>query len=242
MDIGYDKQVGISNMIEYLRETQQMHNAPKIRGTTLSNFIKKNTLESAINYGFSPLDCLAENITWATLRRSFSVESILKFGMTFDIAVKIGLAPEHFGGDEGYNIIQKMNATEKELHDFLDNIVKLRKTGWSPAIAKEAGFNFEQILEIGGHEKEFRNMTNWSIKNMVLEFQPEAKQWIQAGFTPECTEDGAWDAAQYRTFISKETSKILPQEIIGEIKIPKVTKDYNYFNFYLTQKFHTASI
>jgi len=225
MDIGYDKQVGISTMIEYLRETNQMQNAPKIRGMTLTNFIKKNTLESATNYGFSPLDCLAENITWATLRRSFSVESILKFGMTFDVAIKIGLAPEHFGGDEGYDIIKKMNASEEELHDFLDDIVKLRKTGWSPAIAKEAGFSFEKIIEIGGHEKEFRNMNNWSIKNMVLEFQPDAKQWLQAGFTSACTEDGAWDATQYRTFISKETSKILP-ETIEENKILKVTKDY----------------
>ena len=225
MDIGYDKHVGVSTMIEYLRETKQMNSAEKIRKTTLKKFIKSNSLEDAINYGFTPLDCLAENISWETLRRSFSVESILKFGMTFDIAVKIGLKPENFGGDEGFPVIEKMKATNDELHDFLDHVSKLKKTGWSPAIAKEAGFTFDKLVEIGGSAKTFQAMKQWTIKNLVLEFQPSGVQWLKAGFDEKCTEDGAWDSTQYRQFIAKETAQVLPEDI-SETKNKQVSRDY----------------
>jgi len=225
MDIGYDKHVGISTMIEYLRETNQMQYAEKIRSTTLKKYIKNNTLESAMDMGFTALDCLAENITWEELRRKFSVESILKFGMTFDIATKIGLQPEHFGGDEGYAIIQKMNATTDEIHEFVDHISKLKKTNWSPAIAKEAGFDFQSIIDIGGNASTLESMKSWSIKNMVLEFQPTPQEWIKAEFTSDCTKDEAWDSKQYRQFVAKETANLSPEDI-EETKSKPLSKDY----------------
>ena len=225
MDIGYDKHVGISTMIEYLRETNQMQHAEKIRSTTLKKYIKNNSLESAIDLGFTALDCLSENITWETLRRNFSVDSILKFGMTFDVATKIGLQPEHFGGDEGYSVIEKMNATKEEVHTFLDHISKLKKTNWSPAVAKEAGFDFDKIIDIGGNAKTLQSMKQWSIKNIVLEFQPTPEQWLKAGFTSDCTKDEAWDSKQYRQFIAKETANITPEDL-EETKLKPISKDY----------------
>jgi hypothetical protein len=225
MDIGYDKHVGISTMIEYLRETNQMQHAEKIRSTTLKKYIKNNSLESAIDLGFTALDCLSENITWENLRRNFSVESILKFGMTFDVATKIGLQPEHFGGDEGYGVIEKMNATKEEVHSFLDHISKLKKTNWSPAVAKEAGFDFDKIIDIGGNANTLQSMKQWSIKNLVLEFQPTPEQWLKAGFTSDCTKDEAWDSKQYRQFIAKETANITPEDL-EETKLKPISKDY----------------
>jgi hypothetical protein len=225
MDIGYDKHVGISTMIEYLRETNQMQHAEKIRSTTLKKYIKNNSLESAIDLGFTALDCLSENITWENLRRNFSVESILKFGMTFDVATKIGLQPEHFGGDEGYGVIEKMNATKEEVHSFLDHISKLKKTNWSPAVAKEAGFDFDKIIDIGGNANTLQSMKLWSIKNLVLEFQPTPEQWLKAGFTSDCTKDEAWDSKQYRQFIAKETANITPEDL-EETKLKPISKDY----------------
>ena len=225
MDIGYDKHVGISTMIEYLRETDQMQHAEKIRSTTLKKYIKNNTLESSINMGFTPLDCVYENISWEQLRRKFSVESILKFGMTFDIATKIGLQPEHFGGDEGYTVIEKMKATPQEIHDFIDHISKLKKTNWSPAIAKEAGFTFQSIIDIGGNASTLQSMKSWTIKNIVLEFQPKPEEWLKAEFNSECTKDEAWDSKQYRQFIAKETAQLSPSDL-EEAKIKPVSKDY----------------
>ena len=225
MDIGYDKHVGISTMIEYLRETDQMQHAEKIRSTTLKKYIKNNPLESAIDMGFTPLDCLSENISWEQLRRKFSVESILKFGMTFDIATKIGLQPEHFGGDEGYTIIEKMKATNQEIHDFIDHVSKLKKTNWSPAIAKEAGFTFQKVIDIGGNASTLQSMKSWTIKNIVLEFQPQPEEWLKAEFTSDCTKDEAWDSKQYRQFIAKETAQLSPDDL-EEAKTKPMSKDY----------------
>ena len=225
MDIGYDKHVGISTMIEYLRETDQMQHAEKIRSTTLKKYIKNNPLESAIDMGFTPLDCLSENITWEQLRRKFSMESILKFGMTFDIATKIGLQPEHFGGDEGYAIIEKMKATNQEIHDFIDHISKLKKTNWSPAIAKEAGFTFQKVIDIGGNASTLQSMKSWTIKNIVLEFQPKPEEWLKAKFNSDCTKDEAWDSKQYRQFIAKETAQLSPDDL-EEAKTKPMSKDY----------------
>ena len=225
MDIGYDKHVGISTMIEYLRETNQMQHAEKIRLTTLKKYMKTNTLESALDIGFTPLDCLSEAISWEQLRRKFSVDSILKFGMTFDIATKIGLQPEHFGGDQGYSVLQKMKASEKEIDDFINHVSKLKKTNWSPAIAKEAGFTFQKIIDIGGNASTLQPMKMWTIKNIVLEFQPTAEEWLAAGFTSTCTKDEAWDSKQYRQFIAKETAYISP-EAMKETKTKAMSKDY----------------
>jgi hypothetical protein len=225
MDIGYDRKTGIATMIEYLRETDQMGSATKIRSMTFKKFIKSNNIEHAVNYGFSPLDCVAENISWATLRRAFSVDSIMKFGMTFDTATKIGLEPNHFGGDEGFDVIKRMKATDKELHDFIDTVQKLKQTKWSPAVTKEAGFSFKQIVEMGGNVNTFQSMDQWTIKNMVLEFQPSGEEWLQAGFDSNCTEDGAWEEEHYRKFVASETVSVLP-EAVQEANKKLVSKDY----------------
>ena len=225
MDIGYNRKTGIASMVEYLRETDQMGLATKIRGMTFKKYIKSNTIENAIDYGFSPLDCLTENITWATLRRAFSVESIMKFGMTFDVATKIGLEPSHFGGDEGYDIIKRMKATPKELHDFIDTIHKLKQTKWSPAVTKEAGFTFEQLIGMGGNAETFHPMEQWTIKNMELEFEPTGEQWLQAGFDAKCTEDGKWEEQHYRKFIAPETANVLPP-MLQEANKKLISKDY----------------
>ena len=45
MDIGYNRKTGIASMVEYLRETDQMGLATKIRGMTFKKYIKSNTIE-----------------------------------------------------------------------------------------------------------------------------------------------------------------------------------------------------
>ena len=149
----------------------------------------------------------------------------LKVRHDLDVATKIGLQPEHFGGDEGYGVIEKMNATKEELYSFLDHISKLKKTNWSPAVAKEAGFDFDKIIEIGGNANTLQSMKQWSIKNLVLEFQPTPEQWLKAGFTSDCTKDEAWDSKQYRQFIAKETANLSPEDL-QETKTKPISKDY----------------
>ena len=45
MDIGYDRKTGIASMVEYLRETDQMGMATKIRGMTFKKYLKSNSIE-----------------------------------------------------------------------------------------------------------------------------------------------------------------------------------------------------
>ena len=61
MDIGYNRKTGIASMVEYLRETDQMGLASKIRGMTFKKYIKSNTIENAIDYGATDIQVVVKN-------------------------------------------------------------------------------------------------------------------------------------------------------------------------------------
>ncbi len=212
VDYGIDKPLGLSAMVEYAREQKGQsfeRYLTKVRGMSFKQFISSNDgLTNASNYGFSPVDCVRERVSWTALRKRFSVKDLVNFGMTFDIAVKIGLQPQHLGGDKGYAVLEQMGATSEQVKAFLFNFDALKTSQLSPEMLRQIGFSFQDLLDSNCNATNMQQLNSFDIKSIVLAFQPTAEEWLQAKFTDEMVEKHKWDASLYRRFIAPETSKL----------------------------------
>ncbi len=217
IDTGLDKSLGLHTIIEHLRNTKgqkALQLLDKIRKIKLKDFMRTHTLQEASTHGFVPIDCLAENINWKQLRGRYSVKEILNWGMTFDVALQMGLEPKHIGGNDGLKVLLEIGATSDDIKGFLTTFHDITEAKWEPQICKEAGFTFMEIVAMGGNSKTMhRNQeNNWNIKTLVLAFDPDAKEWLAAGFDDKCTQ--LWNSTNYRNFVASKTSLIVPNKDI----------------------------
>lgn len=226
VDYGIDKALGLSAMVEYARSQKGQsfeRYLTKVRGMSFKQYISSNDfLSNASNYGFSPIDCVRERVSWTALRKRFNVKDLVQFGMTFDIATKIGLQPQHLGGDKGYAVLEQMGATTEQVKEFLFNFDALKTSQLSPETLKKIGFSFQDLLDSKCDASNMQQLNNFDIKSMVLAFEPTAEEWVQAKFTDEYIEKYKWDASLYRRFIAPQTSKLIVQEDCSAIKLSKV--------------------
>lgn len=228
MDIGYDSERGLQCIVNFLRnEPDFTKKAMKIRKMTFKHYIKNNTsLVDANKYGFTNLDLLNERITWDTLRSKFAMEDILQFGVNFDIAIQIGLRPSYFGGDAGLSILKQMGATNESIKTVVHNLRDIKNTAWSPATVKDAGFEINDLLQLGNVANEMKGV--WTIKQLVLAYRPDANEWVKLGF--KHFKEG-WDEQQYNTFVKPITKDVQNTEqdfttYHLDVKENKTHKDY----------------
>jgi len=217
IDTGLDKSLGLHSIIEHLRNEKgqnalQMLN--KIRKITFKKFMRTHTLLEASSHGFLPIDCLAENISWEQLRGRYGIKEIMNWGMTFDVALQLGLQPKHIGGNDGLKVLFEIGATTEDIKNFLTSFHDVTEAKWDPQICKEAGFSFMDIVSMGGNSKTMhRNKeNNWNIKTIVLAFDPDAKEWLEAGFDDKCV--SLWNSTNYRNFVAAKTSLVVPSSTV----------------------------
>ena len=203
MDIGYNSNVGLECVIASLRdEPDFLKKSEKLRNTTLRKVLKKQTLKDASNSAFNALDLVAEGITWDELRSKHSMQDIIDFGTTFAIAKSIGLKCKYYGGDNGLHILKQMNATDDQIKESVTSLQDIKEAQWSADTVKQAGFQIEDLIHLGNVKSELSQQKGWSIKEIVLAFNPTGDEWVQAGYKNEenC------DAAQYKTFVQPKTA------------------------------------
>ena len=212
LDYGMEKAVGLSAMVQFARSQKGQafeKYLQKIRSMTFRQFINNNdSLVNASNYGFSPIDCVRERISWTMLRKRYSVSDLVQWGMTFQTASKIGLQPQHLGGDKGFEVLENMKATKEDIKSFLFNFEALKSSKLSPETLKKIGFSFQDLIDSGCNATNMRQLTNCDIKTMVLAFQPTPQEWLEAKFNDANIKAHGWDASLYRRFIAAETSRV----------------------------------
>tara|TARA_A100001015_G_scaffold288001_1_gene358393 strand:+ start:1737 stop:2591 length:855 start_codon:yes stop_codon:yes gene_type:complete len=217
VDLGFSKNIGLDTIIEHARnQTSQdfQKYLTKIRETTLIALVKKGKELNVINeMGFIPLDCLRESISWEVFRKKYTMKEILEWGMDFDTAVKMGLKPSQLGGNEGFTVVQSMHATNDELRNFICNLNYVRHSQWSPDILANIGFTFQELIDLGCNSKSMKELNQFTIKNIVLAWNPTAQEWINAGFGEKdvkLIEKHGWDMSAYRQFICSKTCLLTP--------------------------------
>ena len=205
MDIGYDNHKGLEAVLASLRDDPNFSKkAEKLRNTTLKKTLKRQTLKEASNAGFCSLDLMTERITWDELRSKFSMDEIIDFGVDFSVAKAIGLEPKYYGGDAGLAVLKKMNATSDQIKESIESLQHLKDASWSVETAKEAGFTFEELCALGKVSAYFDGTPGWSIKEIVLAYNPTGDEWVRAGFN----EKGSWDQQQFQQFVEPKTNKV----------------------------------
>lgn len=213
IDTGLDKSLGLHTIIEHLRNEKgqdALHLLNKIRKVTFKKFMRTHTLLEAASHGFLPIDCLSENISWEHLRGRYGIKEILNWGMTFDVALQMGLQPKHIGGNDGLKVLLEIGATAADIKNFLTTFHDIAEAKWEPQICKEAGFSFMDIVSMGGNSKTMHRLkeNNWNIKTIVLAFDPDANEWLEAGFNDKCV--SLWNSTNYRNFVAAKTSLVVP--------------------------------
>ena len=204
MDIGHNNEKGLQAIINYLRHEPDFNKkAEKIRGMTFKSFMKNNSLEEADKFGFSYLDLLSERVTWDELRSKFGMEEIINFGVNFNVATQIGLQPKFYGGDAGFKILQNMGATSNDFKNIIMNLNDIKLTQWSPVTARKAGFEFEDLLNLGNVSEELKNA--WDIKQIVFAYRPNDTQWVAAGFKNNTDN---WEEKQYDQFVKTQVENV----------------------------------
>ena len=217
MDIGFDNDIGLKAIVDHLRNDPEFNKkAMKYRKMTMTKFLRSNkTLKDAHKYGFCSLDLLNENISWDTLRSKFPMQEITSFGVDFKTAVHMGLVPQFFGGDKGLEVLRTMDASNDDIKGVIHNLTDLRDTAWSPQTVAKAGFTFDEICELGNIAREMnpKNNSTWTIKQIVLAFKPDEKQWIAGGFAGD-TE--GWEQKQLDQFVSPHLTTNAVKEVSNE--------------------------
>ena len=152
-----------------------------------------------------------------------TMEEIINFGVDFNIATQIGLKPKFYGGDVGFKILQNMGATSDAFKNIITNLNDMKLTKWSPITAKKAGFEFEDIINLGNVSEELKN--TWDIKQIVFAYRPSDKQWVAAGFKNNTNE---WEEKQYNQFVKTEveTVKMTRENIKVDYKKKSEPDDY----------------
>ncbi len=205
MDIGYDNHTGLEAVLAVLRnEPNFSKKAEKLRNTTLTKFIKRQSLKDAVKSGFCALDLMTEGITWDTLRSKFSMDEILEFGVDFNIATNIGLKPKYYGGDAGLEVLRKMKATDPEIKERIQSLQDIKDAVWSAETVKSAGFTFGELCNLGKISVFFEGIAGWSIKDIVLAYNPTGDEWVHAGFHDNCK----WDKQQFDQFVAPKTKTV----------------------------------
>jgi len=231
IDTGLDKTIGLHSIVEHLRNNKgqdALKLLQKIRKDTFKNFMRNHTLKEAATFGFLPIDCVAENISWKQLRGYYAVKDILDWGMTFHIAIQMGLEPSNIGGNDGLSVLKEMGAEEHDMKTFLNTYHHIVQAKWSPETCKEAGFTFNDLINMGANAISIhKNSDNdWNIKTMVLAFDPTGPEWIEAGFDDKCI--ALWNSNNYRNFIATKTSLMIPKTVKHNLEGQNKDNENNY--------------
>jgi len=220
MDIGYDNYTGLESVLSVLRnEPDFSKKAEKLRNTTLKKFIKRQSLKDAVKAGFCALDLLTEGITWDTLRSKFSMDEILEFGVDFNIATNIGLKPKYYGGNDGLAILRKMNASDDDIRERIQSLQDIKDAVWSAETVKSAGFTFDELCKLGKVSTYFEGSPGWSVKEIVLAYNPTGDQWMRAGYN----EKSKCNMQQYKQFIEPKINTMNIQAYQYKKEEPKET-------------------
>lgn len=205
MDIGYNNHVGLESVIASLRDDPNFTSkAEKLRKTTLKKTLRRYTLKDAAAQAFCALDLVTEQISWDELRSKFSMDEIIDFGVDFQIARSIGLKPKYWGGNKGLEVLQRMNATKDDIKESITSLQDIRDANWGADTVKEAGFTMDDLIELGNVQKFMKDAPGWSIKEIVLAFNPTGDEWVNAGFQQK----GEWDDKQFNQFVQPKTNKV----------------------------------
>ena len=152
------------------------------QNVTLKQHIQKGTpIEDLKKLGFVAEDLINEQVQWNTLVQKYKPSDILNFGVTWNIAVRIGVRP---AGLKMFSWAQMRHVLCVTAHDLLRidvNINDLAELNISPVHLVDMGFDWP-AMEACGASVETLKALNMSISDIKTYWKPSVSQFERAGF------------------------------------------------------------
>ena len=149
---------------------------------TLKQHVQRGTsIDDLKKLGFVPDDLVAEQVQWNTLVSKYKPSDILNFGVTWNIAVKLGVRPS---GLKMFSWAQLRHVLSVSAHDLLriDTSMKdLADLGITPVHLCDMGFDW-QAMESMGASVETLKPLNISINDIKTYWKPTVAQYERCGF------------------------------------------------------------
>jgi len=153
--------------------------------------------------GYTPSDCIQENIPWQNMIDNVSITHLLQFGFTWKDMVVLGIKPEHLNKFTWSQIKHTLNITAEDLLKINMTLQELADLNYTPHQLNDLGFTWEKFAAMGANVNTF-TVFNMSVQDIKTYFNPSMNQWLDSGFyNRESLVKNGWDI--------EAISRILPQ-------------------------------
>ena len=131
--------------------------------------------------GFTPDDCIQENIKWDYIIKKASIAHILQFGLKWKDMVSMGIKPHHLKDFTWSQLKHTLNLNASELLKLNMTLQELGELEYTPHQLNDLGFTWEIFVALGA-SVETIPLFKMSIDEIKTYFSPSVNQWVQAGF------------------------------------------------------------
>ena len=188
-NFGDDRLKSMKIQIEKRREVNKMEK-PK---SYFSLFGSKTTLRSMINSGTSlhtlklngyiPESFIEEGIKWREVASTYTMASLIDFGMRFNHMLTMGIRPENFKQMD-VNQLEELEISAADMMSTSINIHQLASLGLSLPTLCQMKFTWADLRKIGGNCQTIRLLTP-KLSELKTYFEPTTEEWKEAGFTED---------------------------------------------------------
>lgn len=190
-----DRLAAIQSLIDARRENRELKTNVSYLGglgnwfgnknITLKNLVRNGTSLNTLKVnGYLPEDFIEHTIPWKKLCGIYTTDALLDFGFRYHHMIVMGFCPEdfkRFSWEQLYSILNvratdmlKTSMTVRQLSDLKFPIQQI----------KQLGFTWKDFVEMDGNVKTLRLLTD-NLSDLKTYFNPNAKDWENAGFTRE---------------------------------------------------------
>lgn len=131
--------------------------------------------------GFTPDDCIQENIKWDYIIKKASIAHILQFGLKWKDMVSMGIKPHNLKDFTWSQLKHTLNLNASELLKLNMTLTELGELEYTPHQLNDLGFTWEIFTALGASVETMPSF-RMTVDEIKTYFSPTVNQWIQAGF------------------------------------------------------------
>lgn len=160
--------------------------------TNLRSMIQSGTsLHTLKLNGYIPESFVEEGIKWREVASTYTMASLIDFGMRFNHMLTMGITPENFKQMDA-NQLEELNISAADMMQTSISIHQLAALGLSLPTLCQMKFTWADLRKIGGNCQTIRLLTP-KLSELKTYFGPSEDEWKQAGFTEAALEKYKYD-------------------------------------------------
>ncbi len=186
-NFGEDRLIAMESLIDARSKMKKTEN-----NNTWFNF--NTTLQSMVNLGtalttiklkgYLPEDFIEKGISWKSLNKIYTVDSLLDFGFRWHHMIVMGFKPKDFKSLNWHHLSAVLDLKAADMMQTSMNIRDLASLNLEAYQLNELGFTWQDFVNMGGNATNMKLLTN-DFQDFKTYFEPSQEQLFEAGFTEE---------------------------------------------------------